>query len=74
MASSMTFQKNIQEAGLIDLPEPFESLVTKLNQHEPSEGFAQYYFEEAQAFFSKVVALRKSEQADKLVINEFYKA
>lgn len=68
------FQKHIQETGLIDLPVAFEDLVTQINQYEPSEAFAQAYHDEAQAFFSKVVALRKVAQPDKLVINEFYKA
>lgn len=68
------FQANIQEKGLIDLPMAFEQLVAQINQFEPTEAFAGHYHAEAQAFFSKVVALRKAEQSDKLVINEFYKA
>lgn len=66
------FQKHIVEKGLISVNN-FPDQVLRINKNEPSEAFATEYLKDAGVFFDQVVSLR-GDAADKLVINEFYKA
>lgn len=68
------FQQKIVETGEIKLNVPFDELVLQINKHEPSEAFARAYLEQAEQFFNQISTLRNQPIAEKLVINEFYKA
>ena len=72
------FQKELVEAGHIELATSFGEQVLQINQFEPTEKFARKYFEEAQYFLRKIVGLRKAEQTildeNKKVISAHYKA
>ncbi|MFY0605146.1 MAG: HEPN domain-containing protein [Cyclobacteriaceae bacterium] len=68
------FQKNIVEANKVHGIESFQDLVYQINQNEPSQSFAKKYMKEAAAFFDQVTQYRNKEAAEKLVVNEFYKA
>ncbi|MFT6882463.1 MAG: sulfite reductase (ferredoxin) [Marinoscillum sp.] len=68
------FQSVIVDQGKLKGIESFPDLVEQINQNEPSEDFAKKYLKEAASFFEFVTNYRNKEAADKLVINEFYKA
>ena len=56
----------------------FSDLVLQIQNNEPSAAFATAYLAEAKAFFDTVVAVRaaqlKADGADKLVVDQYYKA
>lgn len=72
------FKAKVVEGGLIQLSQPFDEQVLQINQHEPSEAFANEYFLQAQDFLRKIVDLRKADQIvleeDKVVVGNHYKA
>ncbi len=68
------FQAQVQNEGLIQLSDSFEDLVLQINKNEPTEAFAKAYYATAKDFLTKIIALRKSESDEKLVIGNFYKA
>ncbi len=68
------FQSVIVEQGKLKGIASFPGLVEQISQNEPSEAFAKKYLNEAVSFFEFVTNYRNKEAANKLVINEFYKA
>lgn len=67
------FQAEVIAKGELSAISDFPELVLQINKYAPTEEFATAYLGQAAAFFDGINALRKGE-ADKLVINEFYKA
>ncbi len=59
-------------------PVRFSDLVLQIQKNEPTETFATLYFAQANVFFKKVVKVREkqlgAEGADKLVVDQYYKA
>ncbi len=72
------FQTNFVEKGSFFDWSDFPALVTSINQYEPEEAFARDYGESARAFIKKVIQTRENglaeAGADKLVVNNYYKA
>ncbi|WP_421872123.1 nitrite reductase [Marinoscillum sp.] len=67
------FQNEVINKGELSAIGDFAELVLQINKYEPTEDFAKSYLGQAEAFFAAINSLRNGE-ADKLVINEFYKA
>jgi len=72
------FDEHFVAAEKIKLSSSFKELVLQINKNEPSEDFAHSYLEQANLFFKEVQAIRakqlSKEGADKVVIDEYYKA
>ena len=68
------FQTHIIDRGYLDGIISFPELVFQINQHPPSEAFAESYLAEARLFLKQIQSLRNQQSIDRLVVNEFYKA
>ncbi len=53
------FDKYFVESGLLKLESTFKELVLQINKNEPSEKFAENYFEEAKLFVEKIKLYRE---------------
>lgn len=56
------FNTHFVETGLINLPGSFKDLVLQINRQEPSEAFAEAYFEQATSFLKQVSLFREREK------------
>lgn len=52
------FDKTFVETGLLKLKTEFKELVLQINKHEPSQQFAESYFDDANDFVTKVKVYR----------------
>jgi sulfite reductase (ferredoxin) len=73
------FQTHYVENGEVDLDVLFSEFVLRINKQEPSEAFAKVYLEDATTFVKQVITIREQQLveakgADKLVIDNYYKA
>lgn len=74
------FNEYFYKTGLFQLPLDFENYVLQINKNEPTKTFAEKYYSDAQIFFANVKAFREAqiaankEQADKKIIDNYYKA
>lgn len=73
------FQTHYVETGEINLDSLFSEFVLRINKQEPSAEFAQIYLKDATTFVKQVIAIREQQLveakgADKLVIDNYYKA
>ena len=73
------FQTHYVENGEVDLDVLFREFVLRINKQEPSETFAKIYLEDATTFVKQVITIREQQLveakgADKLVIDNYYKA
>ena len=53
------FDKHFVETGIISLPTSFKEHVLQINKHDPSQEFAQLYFNQAQEFYNQVKQQRE---------------
>lgn len=72
------FQTHFVDTGKFPLETQFSDLVLQINRNDPSEAFAKTYLTQAVKFVQQVQAFREqqllAEAADKLVIDNYYKA
>ena len=57
------FDEQVIDAGLMDLGKSFNALVYEMNDHKPSEAFANSYLATAKSFYKEVVKLREKQLA-----------
>ena len=69
-----TFQEKIVAKGKISSISDFPETVLQINKKEPSEAFATAFLKTAETFITEVLNYRQAQQAEKLVISNFYKA
>jgi sulfite reductase (ferredoxin) len=68
------FQKHYISTGEFTLENgdtDFVDHVLQINQHEPEAAFTGRYLEQAQKFMQKIIRLRESQLADKLVVENY---
>ena len=73
------FQQHYVETGDVALPQNFAEYVLRINKNEPTEAFAKAYLKDAANFVRQVISIRENQLtqangADKLVIDNYYKA
>lgn len=69
-----TFQEKMVAEGKFTTLTDFPETVLQVNSNEPSAAFAKKYQKEAETFISAVLAHRQTQEEEKLVISNFYKA
>ncbi len=69
-----TFQEKLVNEGRISSISDFPNTVLEINKYEPSKAFAVSYLSTAAGFMNEVLNYRQTQQAEKLVISNFYKA
>ena len=72
------FDQTYVATGEVQLEPSFTPHVLRINQEEPSQGFAERYAADARSFLQQVIFLREAQLAgkneDKTVVESFYKA
>ncbi len=73
------FQTHYVDAAEFELSGSFSALVLQINRQEPDEAFAKEYIARAEAFVQQVIDTRNAQLkaaggADKLVVDNYYKA
>jgi sulfite reductase (ferredoxin) len=74
------FNEQFYKTGIIQLSQDAETYILQINKNEPSEDFANKFFNDAETFLQKAKAYREEQinanklAADKKIVDSYYKA